>query len=989
MSRFFCCFKREPTLRSAGSSSLSDSKSHENTRKSVTIASTDQVKDILEKSDQNENMNFHNAISIYEAAMRLQRDIEFAFIHRDHREISLIREIYSSPETYIYSTDEGIRAVARNLQYVQACSDIVSDLEVHASYRDSTRRTTFAHESRAVSVSGINSAVTNPLAQAELNENAELESGYNNHDSDDEDKIEDSDDKDKHLSYNSKLFTDFDGLTATAMSDEISPPSTEVRERRHRNSSRLQLIFDERMGSNDLLGLFQPPLDVINFASRDSVRVTDKGTAITDVSRYSTKTNTNEFGEKTKPVWPDWLVDVKFDCFKVNKMGLRKVRTLLLTEYHILSMRKNSEIRMALKYMDVKKVLFKRPNKLIITNQFDHSMTFNSSAASHILQQIKSRIAARSALEEAGFFYSGLNTSTLKNYTKEQTGAVLNSLEVGFADKMVGDITPRAIEKRVFGPFADALLLIAIKCRVKEAEDVIARNEEEEAEEEKKRIKDEKNSESLKKKQQKEDDDDDDDDDDHDHEERGINRVGQESFAIITNSVGLLDGQGKDTHIDVNDTNNEGENNDENETIIVTRPDPNNKGKRPPRKSVAAGLHKRSLRKSTANSIAQMGIIAEEGEENNTSNEDIQVSNPHNYAENIARKVGANVNTTTVARKLKPWNEDDINSLLTVLPGSQAEKVRQNVQALITESNQTAARAIASFNSKFETECKKYDENKMTNDLLRQVQSLSRGVYEYICQKHWHVIDSKEPSELFDICNKSDSKLGSILCFTVWITIEEVVVGGLEHLITPNVTSSHITERESSISLSHLSYSSSHNVPFSIPSRNVDQSDFDVPELMRSPRGWTNAIISLAGVYADAIPTRRIASLARTVNLIYEEHDTLLQEIKTNNNETPYMGADELVPIFLYCFARASMNHENVMEIISSLWNLTHPSLRQGEVGYLITVLESAAVIYNEEFSSNKKKEQEEQEQEQELEKEIQRRSSVRGSISIAIPNDE
>ncbi len=1012
MLRYFCCLKKEPTLRHASD----DSSGHRKIRKSVRIKSSKEVKDLLNQYSENDKIHFHNAISVYEAAMRLQRDIEFAFVHRDHREVSLIQEIYESPQTYIDSNDEGIRAVARNLQYVQACSDIVSDLELHASYRDSTRLTAVAHESRIQSSSSLSfsGAITNPLAHIATN----LADTPVDKDSDDEDG--DTHNMDRPLSYDSKLYIDFQelGLTTTALSDEISPPSMEVQERRHRNSSRLQIVFDERMG-NDLSGIFQPPLDVINFVTRDTLK-NGKITTATDVTRYSTSINMNEFDEKSKPVWPDWLVDVKFDCYKINKMGIRKERTLLLTEYHILSMRKDSEIRMALKYMHVKKVFFKRPNKLIITNQFDHSMTFNSSAASHILQQIKSRIAARTALEEAGFFYSGLDSSTLKNYNKQQTGEVLDGVEEnGLADRLIEVINPRALEKRVFGPFADALLLIAIKCRVKEAEDAIAKTEEKK---EIQRIEDEKKRKGSKSKEDKDnkekiDDHDHDDDDDavvvhedlrnnHMHQEITAKRHAKQSLAIISHSVALLDGNGHDDHIDADNENDVKESDVESEALTVTRSNPSPKSKQPPRKSVAAGLHKRSLRKSTADSIAKMGIISEEDKDleeeekekekdhkNRKISEEAQASDPHAFAENRARGLTNNLDTSSLARKMRPWDQEDINSLLTVLPSSEEEKVRQRVQALLTESNQTAARAIASFNSKFEAECSINGVDQMSTDLLRQVQSLSRGVYEYICQKHWNAISSIEPSELLlNDCNNSNGKVGSILCFVVWITIEEIVVGGLEHLITPGVTIRHTNDRMTSLS-------SFHSIPFSMPSRNVEQSDFDIPELMQSPRGWTNAIIALAGVYADAAPTRRVASLARTVNLIYEEHDQLMREINTSSDEIPVMGADELVPVFLYCFARAAMNHENVMVIISTLWNVTHPALRAGEVGYLITVLESAAVIYNEEFASlnkndedditvNKIPDEEELEEEIELEKEIQRRSSVRGSITLTIPDE-
>lgn len=108
---------------------------------------------------------------------------------------------------------------------------------------------------------------------------------------------------------------------------------------------------------------------------------------------------------RTKPKFPEWLVDESFEVVKKNEFGKRLPRTLKLTEFHILMASKEAGVTKVYSYADVVKVdcalqpageerlwlVFKRDKR---------SFLLYSPVAQVITQQITTRIRVRESLQQ-------------------------------------------------------------------------------------------------------------------------------------------------------------------------------------------------------------------------------------------------------------------------------------------------------------------------------------------------------------------------------------------------------------------------------------------------------------------------------------------------------------------------------------------------------------------------------------------------------------
>ncbi len=81
-------------------------------------------------------------------------------------------------------------------------------------------------------------------------------------------------------------------------------------------------------------------------------------------------------------------------------------------------------------------------------------------------------------------------------------------------------------------------------------------------------------------------------------------------------------------------------------------------------------------------------------------------------------------------------------------------------------------------------------------------------------------------------------------------------------------------------------------------------------------------------------------TLVRTSKSIYSEYKlAILNNDENTSVERKPLGADDLVPIFIYVFCQSNIQRPMVAKEI--MWNLSHPSLLHGECGYYLTVFES------------------------------------------------
>ena len=123
------------------------------------------------------------------------------------------------------------------------------------------------------------------------------------------------------------------------------------------------------------------------------------------------------------------------------------------------------------------------------------------------------------------------------------------------------------------------------------------------------------------------------------------------------------------------------------------------------------------------------------------------------------------------------------------------------------------------------------------------------------------------------------------------------------------------------------------------------QEDWGIPESNCSPLGWAVAVNELNTLDAHNTPSTKLSAIVVAAKNIFAEYATVKGE------GADAIGADDLVPIFIYVLAQTSL--ENILATCNLLWKLCHPSLLHGESGYYLTVFESAA-SFLEEYNTEK-----------------------------------
>lgn len=128
-------------------------------------------------------------------------------------------------------------------------------------------------------------------------------------------------------------------------------------------------------------------------------------------SRWSKRLGDISVNNKLKPKWPDFLMEVTFDVVKQNRVGQYLPRKVKLTKYHILNMRSDGVLTKAYLYTEVRRVLLDDGNNLSIDLKNGKRLHWCSHLASHIVQQIITRIKFRLQLDRSSFLHSGQTSS--------------------------------------------------------------------------------------------------------------------------------------------------------------------------------------------------------------------------------------------------------------------------------------------------------------------------------------------------------------------------------------------------------------------------------------------------------------------------------------------------------------------------------------------------------------------------------------------------
>lgn len=134
-----------------------------------------------------------------------------------------------------------------------------------------------------------------------------------------------------------------------------------------------------------------------------------------------------------------------------------------------------------------------------------------------------------------------------------------------------------------------------------------------------------------------------------------------------------------------------------------------------------------------------------------------------------------------------------------------------------------------------------------------------------------------------------------------------------------------------------------------------------------SPSSWQAPITALSRVCTVySIPTDILDALvlaSKTICTVYEEEHCLLHmtvvnlddapcasakathtNTSTNTNKPPVasLGADDMLPIFIYCLTMSSMPEYNMQSLVNELDYICDRESRYSEVGYLVATLQAS-----------------------------------------------
>lgn len=159
------------------------------------------------------------------------------------------------------------------------------------------------------------------------------------------------------------------------------------------------------------------------------------------------------------------------------------------------------------------------------------------------------------------------------------------------------------------------------------------------------------------------------------------------------------------------------------------------------------------------------------------------------------------------------------------------------------------------------------------------------------------------------------------------------------------------------------------------------QTELGIPATHVSSLQWSSAQFELAGIERNPTPSTRLQAVVRTAKAIYAEFNKEVvprimkqkqkeaeEKIKAGNRKSyrqsarlaapqeedkadqVMLGADDLVPIFIFVVCRAGL--QTPLRNKDLLWNLCHPDQLYGEPGYYLTQYESA-VAYIEDLDDD------------------------------------
>lgn len=357
--------------------------------------------------------SLRNAVTVWEQAMRLQHDLEHAFLKKGGSP-ETIAKIVEQPNLYLSSLLEHVRLLALNVVHINACQSDIHHLEGEAVSVKKSKRVSMA-------MFGLGTHGTESTVVTE--------------------KIEDEAESPMHPEALDSPRGSVTSMRNSSRGDATGRSSLSSGDREswsvHRGSPRKKkrVVANLDASTSDL---YAQRINSVRMAMAKKPKgFMSEMLAFANFSDTAQSRRRPE--ESVKPTWPSWLTDISFDnVIRYSRVHVRLPRKLFFTEYHMLAIRESDdEIRTATRFTDVLDVQLLAGKRFrVITSTTDH--LYESPMVAHIVHQIKSRMHARKALEKFGFYYSGLGADALRGRALTDVYAVVSSISEWLGDAYSG-----------------------------------------------------------------------------------------------------------------------------------------------------------------------------------------------------------------------------------------------------------------------------------------------------------------------------------------------------------------------------------------------------------------------------------------------------------------------------------------------------------------------------------------------------------------------
>ena len=306
------------------------------------------------------------AVSAWESGMRMQHDLEYAFMYQHGGDPQTVAKVRSDPNEYVDSLLERVRLMAANLIHITKCEQDMRYLEQQGMRGKNVE---------TVRLSDVVPDGVNPLHSS----SSRLSStgGYDK-DEDDRDSMSTITMATVDIRHSGEI-----RMTTASMASARSSWSSQGGRSPPRGSDTMVNVLTSGPGSNhdapaphtastpkglrpvskrksamlDTMELRQTDLYATRMTTTRGQKrgcqaaleeLADLGNAGVSSSHLSLSLNQHQ-----RAVWPKWLTDVTFPVVRFSRYGRRLERQLMLTEYHMMALRAEDgqEIRTATKVL--------------------------------------------------------------------------------------------------------------------------------------------------------------------------------------------------------------------------------------------------------------------------------------------------------------------------------------------------------------------------------------------------------------------------------------------------------------------------------------------------------------------------------------------------------------------------------------------------------------------------------------------------------------